>query len=114
MAKQQESAEAQMKDAIPSRVKESVLRIEPSARVYLFGSRARSDSTEFSDWDFLVLVDGEVDTARADRIRHSLYEIEWDTGEVVSTIVKSRQLWDNPEYRVVPLHESVQREGIQL
>ena len=106
--------EGKMKDAILLKVKKCVLDIEPSAEVFLFGSRARNDFTEFSDWDFLVLVDGEVTTARADRVRHSLYEIEWDTGEVISTIIKSRQLWNDPDYRTVPLHKSVEREGIQL
>jgi predicted nucleotidyltransferase len=103
-----------MKDVLLSKVKESVLKIEPSAEVFLFGSRARDGYREYSDWDFLVLVDGEVDTARTDRIRHSLYEIELDTGEVISTIVKSRQLWNSPDYRIVPLHRSVEREGIRL
>jgi predicted nucleotidyltransferase len=103
-----------MRNILLSKVKESVLKIEPTADVYLFGSRARSDFTEFSDWDFLVLVDGDVDTARADRIRHALYEIEWDTGEVISTIIKSRQLWDDPDYRVVPLHKAIDLEGILL
>jgi predicted nucleotidyltransferase len=103
-----------MRDEILSRVKATVLSIEPSAEVVLFGSRAREDHAERSDWDFLVLVDGEMDTGRADRIRHLLYEIEWDTGEVISTILKSRQLWNSPEYRVVPLHKSVAREGIVL
>lgn len=103
-----------MKDIILSKVKDSVLSIEPSAEIFLFGSRARNDFAKFSDWDFLVLVDGNVDTARVDRIRHSLYEIEWDTGEVISTIIKSRQLWNDPDYLMVPLHKSVAREGILL
>jgi predicted nucleotidyltransferase len=103
-----------MRDIILSKVKKSVLQVEPSAEVILFGSRARNDFGKFSDWDFLVLVDGEINTARADKIRHLLYEIEWETGEVISTIVKSRQLWNNPDYRVVPLHKSVEREGILL
>jgi predicted nucleotidyltransferase len=106
--------EGAMRDIILSKIKKSVLNIEPSAEVFLFGSRARSDFTKFSDWDFLVLVDGEVNTARADRIRHSLYEIEWDTGEVISTIVKSRQLWNDPDYWIVPLYKSIEREGILL
>lgn len=103
-----------MRDIILSKVKISVLQVEPSAEVILFGSRARNDFSKFSDWDFLVLVDGEINSARIDKIRHLLYEIEWETGEVISTIVKSRQLWNNPDYRVVPLHKSVEREGILL
>ncbi|MDD5673739.1 MAG: nucleotidyltransferase domain-containing protein [Chitinivibrionales bacterium] len=103
-----------MKDILLLKVKEAVVQLEPSAEVILYGSRARNDFREYSDWDFLILVDGTVDTARVDRIRHLLYEIEWETGEVISTIVKSRQLWNNPDYRIVPLHKSVEREGILL
>ncbi len=103
-----------MRDQILSKVKETVLKIEPLAAIILFGSRARNDFTRFSDWDFLVLVDGKVDVARVDRIRHALYEIEWETGEVISAIVKSRQVWNNPDYRAVPLHKSVDRDGVEL
>jgi hypothetical protein len=28
--------------------------------------------------------------------------------------VKSRQLWNDPKYRIVPLHLSIEREGILL
>jgi uncharacterized protein len=103
-----------MREEILQKIKKAVLLIEPLADVILFGSRAREDYQEYSDWDFLVLVDGSVDIVRTDRIRHSLYEIEWETGEVISTIVKSRQLWNDPDYRIVPLHKSVEREGIRL
>jgi predicted nucleotidyltransferase len=103
-----------MRDLILSKVKSTVLSIEPDAEVVLFGSRARNDFTRYSDWDFLVLVSGYVDTERTDRIRHALYTIEWDTGEVISTIVKSRELWNDPAYKIVPLHKAVELEGIQL
>jgi uncharacterized protein len=103
-----------MKNEILKRVKETVLKLEPSAEVILYGSRARNDFREYSDWDFLVLVDGEVDTVRTDRIRHALYEIEWDTGEVISSIVRSKQTWNSPKYRVIPLHTAIDSEGIRI
>ncbi|WP_461102555.1 nucleotidyltransferase domain-containing protein [Spirosoma koreense] len=34
-------------------VKRSVMAIDPNAEVWLFGSRARGDAREDSDWDFL-------------------------------------------------------------
>jgi predicted nucleotidyltransferase len=101
-----------MHEEILKKVKQTVLKREPSAEVILFGSRARNDYGRFSDGDFLVLVDGEIDTARVDRIRHSLYEIEWDTGEVLSTIVKNRQLWNSPCYRTILFRKSVDNEGV--
>ncbi len=103
-----------MRDIISSKVKEAVLQLEPSAEVILYGSRARDDFREYSDWDFLVLVDGPVDTARTDRIRRILFEIELDTDQIISSIVRSRQEWNSPRYSVVPLHKNVEREGIHI
>lgn len=103
-----------MRNVILSKVKETVLKLEPSAEVILYGSRARDDFREYSDWDFLVLVDGEVDTARTDRIRRVLFDIELDTDQVISSIIRSRQEWNSPRYSVVPLHKNVEREGILI
>ena len=103
-----------MKDEILKRIKETIVKLEPAAEVILYGSRARNDFGEYSDWDFLILVDGEVDTTRTDRIRHALYEIEWDTGEVISSIVRSKQTWNSPKYQVIPLHKAIDAEGIRI
>jgi predicted nucleotidyltransferase len=40
----------------------------------LYGSRARGNAQAESDWDFLILLDGVVDDARTDAVRHRLYE----------------------------------------
>ena len=70
------------------KVKNSVQEIETDAEILLYGSRARGDSVDQSDWDFLILLDGKVNDKRTDRIRHRLYEIEWETGEVISSIIR--------------------------
>lgn len=103
-----------MRDVLLSKVKEAVLELEPLAEVILYGSRARNDFRDYSDWDFLILVDGAVDTARTDRIRRVLFEIELETDQIISSIVRSRQEWNSPRYSVVPLHKNVEREGIHI
>ena len=103
-----------MKSVLLDKVKNAVKQIEPSAEIILYGSRARNDFREYSDWDFLVLVDGEVDTARTDRIRRVLFDVELDTDQVISSIIRSRQEWNSPRYSVVPLHRNVEREGIRI
>lgn len=47
-----------------------------------------------------MLVDGKVDDKRTDSIRHQLYEIEWETREVLCSIVRNRVEWESPEYRI--------------
>lgn len=103
-----------MEQEILKKVKESIKNIEPSAEIFLFGSHARRNHTQESDWDFLILVNGAVDTARTDRIRHHLYEIELETGQIISSIIRSRQDWNSPRYGSIPLHANIKREGILI
>lgn len=102
------------RDLLLKQVKEAVLKIEPTAEVILYGSRARGDSNADSDWDFLILVDGPVDDGRVDRIRHRLYEIEWESDQVLSSIVRSRQQWNSQPLNGTPFHQNVELEGIAL
>ncbi|MEW5766554.1 MAG: nucleotidyltransferase domain-containing protein [bacterium] len=73
------------RDELLRKVKETIHEVEPGAEVILYGSRSRGDEGLESDWDFLILVDGSVDDQRTDNIRHHLYEIEWESGEIIST-----------------------------
>jgi len=80
-----------IKSALLKQVKNAVREIERDAEILLYGSRAREDSIDQSDWDFLILLDGKVDDNRTDRIRHRLYEVEWETGEVISSIIRNKK-----------------------
>ena len=95
-------------------IKRTILELEPSAQTLLYGSRARNQAGPESDWDLLVLVDGPVDEARKQKIRHRLYEIECTSGEVISCIVRSRDEWNQPMMQVTPFHQRVAQEGIVL
>lgn len=102
------------RDVLIEGIKETIREVEPNAEIILYGSRSREDSTSESDWDFLVLVDGPVDDERTDRIRHRLYEIEWESGEVLSCIVRNRQQWHRSPYRGTPFYRNIVKEGVQL
>jgi len=93
------------------RIKQTVRKIEPDSDIILYGSRARGDFTNDSDWDFLILVNGPVDDSRTDAIRHSLYEIEWETGQIISAIVRSRDIWNSDRYKAMPFVQAVQEYG---
>lgn len=101
-------------DELLEQVKQTVHEIEPDAEIILYGSRARGDAHAESDWDFLILLDGLVNDERTDSIRHRLYEIEWDCGEVLSSIVRSRQDWDTPLHQVTPFSKVVREQGILI
>lgn len=92
----------------------AIQEVEPDAQVILYGSQSRENATPESDWDFLVLVDGPINDDRIDRIRHRLYEIEWDTGEVISSIIRNHKDWYRPPYSSTPFHDHVIEDGITL
>ena len=96
------------------RVKQAVHEVEPEADIVLYGSRARGEAHVESDWDFLILLNGVVDEARTDAIRHRLYEIEWDCGEVLCSIVRSHQEWDSSLQQATPFAKILREQGIHL
>jgi len=102
------------REELLERVKGAIYEIEPHAEIILYGSRARKDSEGESDWDFLILLDGPVNDQRIDRIRHRLYEIEWERDEVLCSIVRSREEWNSPVSKSIPFHQNVELEGIVL
>ena len=102
------------REELLEQVKRSIRKIEPNVEIILYGSRARKDSRVQSDWDFLVLLDGPVDGERTDKIRHRLYEIEWENDEVLCCIVRSRQEWNSPLWKQMPFRRNVEYEGIVL
>jgi predicted nucleotidyltransferase len=98
-------------ETLLKRVKQAVHEVEPEAEIILYGSRARDEAEPESDWDFLILVDGPVNDARIDTIRHQLYDIEWECGEVLCSIVRNRQVWESSRYQAMPFHQNVERDG---
>ena len=93
---------------------QAIRDVEPDAEIILYGSRSRGDAALESDWDFLILVDGLLNDERTDRIRHRLYEVEWESGEVISSIVRNREEWQRALYQAMPFHQRVEQEGIRL
>lgn len=102
------------RDGLLKDIKLAVSEVEPGAEIILYGSRSRGDALSESDWDLLILVDGPLNDERTDRIRHRLYEVEWEYGEVISSIVRNREEWNSGIYKAMPFHQRVQQEGIRL
>jgi predicted nucleotidyltransferase len=96
------------------RAVDSIREIEPSARLILFGSRARGEAREDSDWDVLVLLEGALAANRVAAVRRRLYEIEWETGYLLSVIVRSSRDWNSSLTKATPFYRNVEREGVEV
>jgi len=88
--------------------------VDPNAEIILYGSRARGDATEESDYDLLIVSDLPATLENEDRFRGALYDIQLETGTVITVILVNRTDWETPLYKAMPLHQNITREGITL
>ena len=100
--------------ALLTRCRDAIKEVDPSAEVILYGSRARGDAGTESDYDLLVLTDGEATLEREDVFRRKTYPIELDTGAVLTVLLVSRKDWGSPIYDAMPLYQNIKKEGVML
>ena len=94
--------------------KSAIESIDATAEVVLYGSRARGDATDESDYDLLIISDSQVTTEAEDRFRRALYDLQLETATVITVLMVNRDQWDAPLSRAMPLHQNIEREGISL
>lgn len=96
---------------IARRIKSIIHQYDPNAKVYLYGSRATGKVHPESDWDVLILLSSDVLTSEMERkVTSPLYDLEFDTGEVISPSVYTQEEW-HKKHRVTPFYNNVMREG---
>ncbi len=84
-------------------------------KVILYGSYARGDYNKQSDVDIMILSDlsfKEIEEYR-DIISDIAYDIELDTGVILSPVIKNIEKY-NSRINFVPFYKNVQKEGVVL
>ena len=91
-----------------------VSKNDPESEIYLYGSRARGDENNISDWDLLILLNKQnISFDFETKFMDEFYEIELETGEVISPLIYSKSDWIE-KYSVTPLYENIQKEGVRI
>jgi len=98
---------------IAGKIRTSIKAIDPKAQVIVFGSRARGDAKKNSDWDILILTVMPVSMEIENSFRNVLFELEIETGEVFSTFVYQKKIW-NTRHRLTPFYKNVKTDGVIL
>ena len=95
-------------------IKKMVHQQNDTAKIYLYGSRARGTARPDSDWDLLILLNNDKITSEIEnQITSPLYDLEFETGQVISPMIYSESEW-NTKYIVTPFFKNVMREGLLL
>lgn len=95
-------------------IKRIIYDTDPTAEAILYGSRARGDAMPDSDYDVLILIDGDrVSVERESNFIFPLYMFEIQEGIRISPLVRTRRQWYHPPIKT-PFHVNVNNEGIRL
>ena len=96
------------------KIKALVQQVAPKGSlVIMFGSRARGDAQQDSDWDILIVLPKKsLVQADYDEVSYPLVELGWELNEQINPIMYTKQEWDAS--RITPFYHNVIADAITL
>lgn len=87
--------------------------IPKGGQLILYGSRARNEATEDSDWDLLILLDKpEIEQNDYRYVLYPLAAFGWNIGETISPVMYTKDEWKKNSF--TPFYKNVKQDGIIL
>jgi len=84
----------------------------PNDRMILFGSQARGDAREDSDWDLLLLLNKRRKEESDEDNAFKFVMMGWDYGTYLSIKIYTENDWEKG--RMFPFYKNVVKEGIEI
>lgn len=102
------------KERVIYSIRKTVGEVLPTGtKVVLFGSQARGDAREDSDWDILILINKDrVNNTDFDNFAYPLVELGWKLGLMINPILYTYKDWQKRNF--TPFYKNVEQEGIVL
>jgi len=88
-------------------------QIMPNEKVILYGSQARGDAREDSDWDLLILLDKpKEEWEDYNRYSYPFTQMGWNIGTHISPIVYTLTEWEQQKPSL--FYKFVKQDGIEI
>jgi predicted nucleotidyltransferase len=99
---------------IPAQLRRLKREVLPNDRLILFGSQARGDSNENSDWDLLVLLRRPTGSMadRYGKYGFPFLEYGWTLGKHFSVKVYAEDEWEQSKFTL--FHKNVEHDGVEI
>lgn len=100
---------------IPKNITTLLAKILPKgATAYLFGSQAREDYSEFSDWDLLILLNEERPLGLETRgaLSLPLYMLGAEIGVNINPILYTNAEWEKRKF--TPFYKNIVRDRLKI
>ena len=98
---------------IISLIRDTIRASEPTAQIILYGSRARGDAREDSDWDVLAIVDKPRLTLKdRSNLQYPIWDKGLELGEEINVFPYTRKQWE--EGPLTLFKHNVMTEGIAI
>ncbi len=82
--------------------------LPPNSSLLLYGSRARGDAHDGSDWDLLILLDKPTISLSDFDVGYPFRELGWRLGEEINPQVYSKKEWS--DYHFTPFYKNVEHD----
>ncbi|MBQ9641421.1 MAG: nucleotidyltransferase domain-containing protein [Bacteroidaceae bacterium] len=94
------------------KLKATAMRVvPPGGHVWLYGSRARGDEHEGSDWDLLILLEKEnVEHDDFGKFAYPLEKEGWEYDAGITPIIYTNKEWKSRAF--TPFYKQVERDKI--
>ena len=103
-------AEEQILRAIAAKAKSVAPK---DATIMLYGSRARGDYRNDSDWDLLILLNKDKITLNdIDNVEYPLRELGWSIGQDINPVLYTKKEWSENSF--TPFYKNVAKDSIAL
>lgn len=95
-------------------IKEIAGKVMPlNSEVMLYGSRARNEARNDSDWDLLILLDKDkIEQSDYDDIAYSFTYLGWQLGQTIIPVMYTKKQWQALSF--MPFYKNVEKDKISL